>query len=92
MDRQGRARLHGGGRAGTIYQKTGPLKPSALGEIDDRGIHALRQAEVVGMEQRWMAVLVLPGLGTEPGRSAPDHGIQKCGGEHQHQGRGVEQR
>ena len=57
--------LHGGGRTGTIHQKTGPLKPPALGQIEDGRIHALRQAEVVGMEQRWLAVLVLTGLGTE---------------------------
>ena len=84
--------LHGCGRTGAIHQKTDPLKPPAAGQIEDGCIHTLRKAEVVGMEQRWLAVLVLPGLGTEPGRSAPDHAIQKCGGEHQHQGRGVEQR
>ena len=63
-----------------------------MGQIEDGRIHALRQAEVVGMEQRWLAVLVLTGLGTEAGRSAPDQGIQQRGCEHQHQGRGLEQR
>ena len=61
--------LHCCGRTRTIHQKTGPLKPSASGEIDDRCIHTLRQAEVVGMKQWWLAVLVLTGLGTESGLS-----------------------
>ena len=85
-------RLHGGGRTGTIHQKTGPLKPPALGQIEDGCIHALRQAEVVGMEQRWLAVLVLTGLSTEASRSAPDQGIQQRGCEHQHQRWRLEQR
>ena len=85
-------RLHGGGRTGTIHQKTGLLKPTALGQIEDGCIHALRQAEIVGVKQWGLAVLVLTGLGTEAGRSAPDQGIQQRGCEHQHQGRGMEQR
>ena len=63
-----------------------------MGQIEDGCIHALRQAEVVGMEQRWLAVLVLTGLGTEAGCSAPDQGIQQRGCEHQHQRWRLEQR
>ena len=72
-------RLHGGGRTGPIHQKTGPLKPPALGQIEDGRIDALRQTEVVGMEQRWMPLLVLAGLSTEASRAAPDKGIQQRG-------------
>ena len=80
------------GRTGAIHQKTGPLNPPALGQIEDGCIHALRQAEIVGVKQWGLVVLVLTGLGTEAGRSAPDQGIQQRGCEHQHQGRGLEQR
>ena len=58
---------------------------SALGQIEDGCIHALRQAEIVGVKQRWMPLLVLAGLCTEESRSAPDQGIQQCGCEHQYQ-------
>ena len=67
--------LHGVGRTGTIHQQTGPLKMAAAGEIEDGCIHALRQAEVVGVKQRWLADPILTGLSTEASCSAPDQGI-----------------
>ena len=74
-----------------IHQKTRSLELSFSGEIDDRCINPISQPEVVGMEQRWLAVVALTGLGTEACSSAPDQGIQQCGCEHQHQGRSLEQ-
>ena len=84
--------LHGVGRTGSIHQKTRSLELSVAGKIDDGRIHATSQAEIVGMEQWWLAVVELKGLSTEAGRSAPDEGIQHRVCEHQYQGRGLEQR
>ena len=57
--------FHGVRCTWTIHQKTGFLESSAAGEIDDGRIHAPGQAEVISMEQWWLALLVLTGLGTE---------------------------